>query len=566
LFLLAGWATRMTVPSESTAIRSARRHGSPVRVRDHFSGVGDGTSTLQALIDTLSPGDELVFDAGVWQVDGTLTVPQDDITVTLAHGAVIDRSRGSIAASCLESTGSRFRLAGAGEIIGPQSWDGTNVAWTFATVLCRGDSPRISGITLTNVHKVGIGFKEADGTSTVENVTIVGNYPASQWSGTETVHFGITHDPSSNDSRLHAVDNTIKGCVQGICLGNFGTGTSSGTVMMGNRFEGCHNHALYNSRGFVNAVFAKNTVVDCQQPVVMTGNGHIVAHNTMYATGTGNSLHTTCNIQMRESSGGVVVGNRLVGDVWTTAPGVDGAPAIDFFNLPSAGVNELRDNVCVRNTIEISGKNHAIAIRVGSPNTITSENNIVSDNVIVGGGTATRAAIVIAGSASTPQKLARVTGNVIHLTKPASGIYVGAADQTEITDNTVHLEAAAATATAIGGIRVGPRSSRTTADGNTFGCAATAGTNITFRGIYEDPGTTGNRFSNDEFEVDDDSLTAFVPHFLQSTSGVILHERLPGEPRVVAAPGSTWHRTDGGPGSTFYVKESAAHLATWRAL
>lgn len=573
LILSACCAARVLLPAGAgdarPTVENAKlelRGGPVVRVGDHVSGEGDKTAVVQSLISGLSAGDELVFGPGVWRVDGTLTVAQDDITITIDRGAIINRSAGAPATTWLESTGARFHLRGAGEIVGPSSWDGTNVAWTFATILCRGHAPRIRGITLTNVHKVGIGFKEATGTATVEGVTIIGNYPSAQWTGVETVHFGITHDPSPAGSRLRAVDNVIKSCVQGICLGNFSSGTSSGTIMKGNYFEGCHNHALYNSRGFANAVFAKNTIVNCAQPVVMTGNGHTVAYNTMSATGTGNNLHTTCNIQMRDSSGGVVKGNRMIGDVWASSPGVDGAPAIDFFNLPSAGVNVVRDNVCIGNTIEISDTASAIGIRVGSANTVTNQNNVVAGNVIVGGGTTRSAAIVIAGNPATRQRFAEVTGNVIHLTKASSGIYVVAADQTRVAGNKVHLEAVSATAATLGGIRVGPTSSRTTAEGNTFVCRPTAGTNITFRGVYEDAGTTGNRFSHDKFEVDDTLLTAFVPHFLQSTSGVVLHERLPGAPAVVAAPGSTWRRTDGGPGSTFYIKESAAHLATWRAL
>lgn len=542
------------------------RTGNVIRVGEHVSGSGDKTSAVQSLINGLTAGDELVFDAGSWRVDGTLTVPQDDVRITLERGAVIDRSAGAVAATWLESTGDRFNLGGHGEIVGPSSWDGTNVAWTFATILCRGDSPRISGIKLTNVYKVGIGFKEATGTSTVEGVTIIGNYPAAQWTGIETVHFGITHDPSPTGSRLRALNNTIKSCVQGICLGNFGRGLSSGTIMTGNDFEGCLNHAVYNSAGFVNAVFANNTVVDCQQPVVMTGDGHVVANNTMYATGTGTNLNATCNIQMRESSGGVVTGNRLVGDVWTSAPGGDGAPAIEFLNIPQSGVNVLRNNICIGNTIEISETNDAIGIRVGSANTVTSENNIVANNVIVGGGTSRQAAIVIGGNATTRQKFAKVTGNIVRLTNATSGIYVFGADHTTVKDNTVYLDANAATATTIGGIRVGPSSSKTTADGNKFVCPSTAGTNITFRGIYEEAGTTGNRFSNDEFDVNEAQLAAFVPHFLQSTSAALLDEQLPGAPAIPAAPGSTWRRTDGGPGATFYIKESAAHLATWRAI
>jgi|GEM_PF-4338465 len=541
-------------------------NGDIIRVGEHISGPGDKTGAVQALIDSLVPGDALVFDAGIWRVDGKLTVEQDDITITLGTGAIVDRSSGAPATTWLESTGDRFILQGEGEILGPKSWNGRNVAWTFATILCRGASPRVEGITLTNVHKVGIGFKEADGTSTVEGVTIIGNYPAEQWSGVETAHFGITYDPSHTRSRLRAVDNVIKSCVQGVFLGNFGPGSSRRTTIIRNRIEGCHNHAFYNAGGYESAIFAENIVVDCEVPVVITGYGHMVANNTMYATGTGGRLNTTCHIQMRESSGGLVVGNRLSGDVWASAPGVDGAPAIDFMNLPAAGVNTLRDNVCIGNVIEISDTNDAIGIRVGSASTITLENNVVANNVIVGGGTSTRAAIVISGSAKARQRSAEVTGNTIRLTKPTSGIQVLKADQTTIRRNSVQLEALSKSATLIDGIQLGSSSARTTADDNRFVCPPTAGTNITFRGIVEEPGTKGNRVSNDRFDVDDTLLNAFVPHVLQGTSGVVLHERLPGAPTVVAAPGSTRHRTDGGPRTTFYIKESPAHLTTWRAI
>lgn len=543
------------------------RNGTVIRARDVLPTTGDLTTSVQSVLDGMAPGDTLIFDNGTWRMDGKITVSQPDITLTLNSGAVINRASASASVTWLEATGARFTLDGTGSVVSPASWNGTNVTWTYAVILCSGSYPRISGITLENVNKVGIGFKDANGTATVENCTILGNYPAAQWTGIETVHFGITHDPSPLGSRLRAVNNVIKSCVQGICLGNFGTGSSSGTIMTGNDFEGCHNHALYNSGGFVNSVFNANTILNCAQPVVMTGNGHIVSNNTMYATGTGNNLHTTCNIQMRESSDGIVSANRLYGDVWTSAPGGSGSPAIEFLNIPASGVNVTQNNICIGNTVVISSTNNAIGIRVGSANTVLNKHNIVQGNLIIGGGTPDQAAIVLAGNASARGEFSTVDNNTIKLTKPASGIFVFGNDSASITNNKTYLECDSPTSVVIGGIRLSGSTSKSYCHGNRLYAPTGKGVNITLRGIYEEAGTVGNRFMYDLFDVASGTLTAFVPHFLQSgTSGALLVEQLPGAPAIAAGPGSMWLRTDGGAGTTLYIKETSGSSGVWRAI
>lgn len=534
----------------------AKRNPGVVHVREHISGSGDKTSAVQALVNSLSNGDELIFDKGTWRIDGTVTFPQDNLTCRLRAGATIDRTNGNAFISTFVFSGDDVDLRGWGKITSPASWDGTNSAWTYAVVHCTGASPKVKQWQLENVPRVGFGFDDCNGDVIVDGVTVVGNFPAGSWTGLNTVHFGIAYDPGVTDARIHVTNKTVvKSCVQGFASGNFGTGSSEGSTVTDSIFQGCHNHAIYESGGNASMLINANIFIDCAQPIAMTGHGHTVSNNKLKATGTGSNIHTVCNIHMRNATGCKVFGNTLEGNLF------QGAPAIDFSHV--SGGTTITDNDCYGNTIIVTGTNTGIGIRMGATTTTTWRNNSVHHNTLVGGGITNFGAIVLSAANGSPGIGGMATHNRVTLKGAWAGVYADSMLYPDLSHNHVRIEFDAGSPVTIGGVMLQSTVVGAQIDYCTFVCTALWGTNVTFRAIYELSGTTGNRIGPNRYELDLTKLTAGVRHFMQVTSGSILNEALTGAPAVACGPGSTWRRTDGAAGTTLYIKETAASSAVW---
>lgn len=534
-----------------------RARGSVVHAANLIApnSASDSTSALQSLISGMSPGGTLVFDTGTWKVNGTLTIPHNDFTVRFESGSAIDRTAGSATVSGFVASGARFRMHGPGEITSPATWDGTNSTWTYAVVLLTGDSPTVEDITLNRVPRIGIGFKDTTGVANVRHVTVLGEYPASQWTEVETMHAGVAFDPGVN-STLNMWLSRVESCVQGYFLGNYGTGSTVGSVVAGNNFRGCHNHAIYVSVGATGVIVGKNIAIDCSRPIAITGDNHIVIGNGLFATGTGGNLHAVCNIHMRNASGAIVSNNKMSGDVFS-----GGAPAIQISGI--SGGTTFRKNIVTDNSIEASDTYAAVGISVGTT-TGTVDGALVQGNQITARGIANQGVITVFANPGSGTDV-RILDNSIRIRGESHGIYVYGNTDADIRGNTIRLEWDAPSAKTLGGV-VLSTCTGTRVSQNTISVPADWGSNISFRGVYEVVAATGGQYSRNKFNYNLTKLVSGTPYFIAASSGAIMDEQQPGAPTYAVSPGSQWLRTDGGAGTTLYIKESASSSTAWRAI
>ena len=550
-----------TVVTDVTALK-----GQVVNLAAHIApNTGaDITAAVQAFVNTLSDGDELLIGKGTWRVDGTLTFAQNNLTVRLRQGAVIDRSHATTAtASGLILTGDNVTVKGSGTILSPALWDGTNVQWSAAVLYFTGASPRVKDITLTNVPKIGIGLQNTTGTARVTDVTITGNYPSAQWTEVETVHFGIGFDPGVISSKIIVRGCSIDSCVQGWCGGNYGAGSSSGSIIANNTFTNCWNHGVYNSGGLTDMIVAGNTFRDCSRPVVMIDSGHIVTGNTLSASASGSTLYWTCGIQMRNPVNCQVNGNNLSGDVFATGA------AIDFTHV--SGGTTCTGNQCNNNNIAMTTANVGSAIRMGTTASLLMSGNQIKGNNISGVPKANAGLITVQASAAATDTLRNIIShNIAILTGynaggSVSGIYCYSINAPKVVFNDVQLAYDAAAAQVVGGVWLAGTINTALVAYNHFITTAAYGANVTFRCIWEGASTiVGSRIVQNPMLLD--TTKASVIPFVLAGGAPVLDETGAGAPAFTCGPGSRWMRTDGGAGSTFYVKTSASNSSVWTAI
>lgn len=440
-----------------------------------------------------------------------------------------------------------------GTITSPATWDGTNTgtAFTYAVVYITGAGVQVEGVTLTNVPKVGIGIKDTDQV-TIRGCHIVGNYPVGQWTGVETNHFGINSDPSTNGTDLIVADNIIESCVQGVFIGNFGTGVGESATVTGNVFKLCWNHAVYGYGSGYSV--AGNAIHRCQIGIALSGSYHAVTGNTLYTGTTGGSdQRDYAGISMREAIGCTVVGNTIRGNAMTAGT------IIEFVAITTTVV---RDNVCADNTIDVVGGT-SNAIVVGNSAT-TCDNNDVHDNTIRTVGRASLGTISISPSATGFGN--KVHDNTIVMLGSSYGIVLTNCDGAIVHDNHIRLEFDSGSAVTLGMVVLTSCNNCNVHD-NEFKVSSSWGTNVTLRAIYEVSSVTAIRYTNNVYNLNTTKLAAAVPLFVQ-TGGAIINEAyaVGAAPALAASPGSMIRRTDGAASSTLYIKESAASLTTWRAI
>jgi hypothetical protein len=505
---------------------------------------GDATSALNTFLALTTPGIKRLV--GAFTISGSVTVPAN--TFVDASSATITTSL-TTTSSILLGANSTWR---GGSITGPSSWDGTNTSatMTFAMMWATGDNVTVDDVNLTNVYKTGIGSVDHNGL-TVTDCHIIGNYPSGSWTGVETNHFGIFHDPTAAGVDLIATGNLIESCVQGTFFANYGVGVGESATITGNDYKLCWNHGVY-AYGSGYTVSA-NTFHRCQTPIALSGSYHSVTGNTLF-TGTtgGTDQRDYTGISMRDSIGCAVVGNVIRGNAPT------GGVIIDVRALDGTVV---RDNVVADNTIDVVGGT-SMGIRVGASAT-TCENNDVHDNNI------RTIAVVNLGSitvASTSTGIGnKVHDNTVVMLGNSHGIFISQQDGAIVHDNHVRLEFDSGSAITIGGVAIST-ATNTYIHGNEFRVSASWGTNISFRAVYETTAATNSRIENNSYQLNPTKLTAAVPIVIITSGVALVNEFGTGAPALAAAAGSQWRRTDGGASTTLYVKETASSSTTWRAV
>lgn len=508
---------------------------------------GDQAARLNTYLAAATPpgGKKLV---GNFTINSPVTVPANtyvDMTAaTITH---------TVAAEHALTVGANSKIVG-GKIVSPTTWDGANVAWTYAVINVTGSGVEVTGVTLENVPKVGIGFRDVD-SGIVRGCRIIGNYPSASWTGTETGHFGVTIDPSASvaSGNFVVADNLVESCVQGVFIGNYGAGTTGrGIAIAGNTFYSCWNHGVYGTHS-EGTVVTGNAFNRCQYPVALTGAYHVVNGNTMVTGGSGAEADNT-GISLRNPIGCTVVGNTIKGQI------PSGQIVVNLAEINSG--TAIRDNVVANNVIEVTGSGSS-AIRIGNGSSATTiENNAVTGNRIRCGATSGQGVITLTALAGSPAKGNQVYDNEIVVTSDGHGVSATNQRALRVRGNVVRWEFDAAAAVTLAGAAL-----TTVADSrvgeNDFSIEAAWGTNISIRGVWEVSGCSANRVEQNRYRFDATKTAARIDMVLGSTSGTVIDEAGAGAPNVNAGVGSIWRRTDGGAATTLYVKESGTGATGW---
>jgi len=514
----------------------------------------DASTALNALLAPLTSG-TVLLTAGTtgrtYTTSHTIVVPAG-VHLKLDSGAVINHTVYNEHAVTL-AAGSKIT---GGNITSPATWDGTNVAWTYAVIYVTGTDCTVDSVTLNNVPKVGIGFRDVDN-GTVTGCRIYGNYPTASYTGTQTAHFAVAFDPSitTTDGVFIMSGNIIKSCVQGLSLANFGGGgPGQGYNITGNVFENCWNHGIYQDNAGGSTIVG-NTFLNCQIPIVAAGGTVVVAGNSLYSSATGNYNNNT-GIQIRDAISTTVTGNTIKGDSLGSC--------IDVHSVVGT---TIKDVVVADNTIIITGTQPGVAIRIGFTTETVCENVSVHDNIIRAPMVTSNGLIAISGGTITGSGF-DVHDNTLTCTAVGGAgffIYLSKQSGAMVHHNHMTLEANAASALTAGGIAFS-NADHSLVDHNDFRCTSSWGTNITWYGIYEFTGASANRYEANNYRMNTTLLTAAVPLVLVAGSQAILNEAGTGAPTLACSPSSLWKRTDGAAGSTFYVKETAIDATGWTAV
>lgn len=508
---------------------------------------GDESATISTFLAAASP-------LGVKRLVGSFTVGS---TVAVPAGVYVDMSAAEIV-STLSATSALTVAANAtiqgGSIESPAAWDGANVEWTYAVVHVQGSGVTIDGLTLTNIHKIGIGF---DGVNDgiVSNCRIVGNYPSASWTGVETAHVGIAIDPSGTgeDGSFVITGNSVKSCVQGVFIGNYGTASNAlGITISGNSMHGCWNHGVYGSTGASGVAVTGNAFNRCQVSVALTGSYHTVTGNTMVTTSTGDQ-RDIAGISLRDPFGCVVAHNTIKGEM-TTGNAV--------ISLAELGGTSVKDNVVAQNVIDVAAvESHAIRIGAGGVGVFT-ENNIVQGNRIRRASKATSGAIAVFGAAGAVGVGNQVLDNEIVLTADSYGIHATFQTGLAVRGNIVRVEYDSGAAYTLPCVALNTVTDALVAS-NDLSISAAWGTNISIRGVWEISACVTNRIGANRYRFSATKTAARIEMVLGSTSGSVIDEAGAGAPNVNAGVGSIWRRTDGAAATTLYVKESGTGATGW---
>lgn len=245
--------------------------------------------------------------------NGAVLLPQDpEVTcMTLDRGSVLQ----------------------GGEIRSPEWWDGTNSAWDYAVVWAIDDDVTVRDLTLTNIPRVGIAVREGDNVL-ISGCRLHGNYPIDDYTGVETVGFGICQDTKSStaNGNLVITGNYFADCITGVFSANLGTGAPGrGLTISGNTFSGCIDHGVYVAQG-EGYTITGNSFNRCRAAVAITGSYHTVTGNAI-TTGESGTARDVAGISVRDPIGCVVSNNTLIGE------GQDGGTMLNVTELGARRVS-----------------------------------------------------------------------------------------------------------------------------------------------------------------------------------------------------------------------------------
>lgn len=520
-----------------------------------------GYASLQAALNAQTPGGTLYIPPGAYTITAQLTMSIPGVTLWLDDAATINYNiPTTFTALLITGAGCTVRGGKNGGWVGPAVWDGLNVSPSYAVIRIEADRCRIE-TRLVNVQKVGIWFKDCS-YGIAWGCDVQGNYPVGQWTGIETVHYGILLDPGTGafGGSFKVQSCTIASCVQGILAGNYGVGgIARGINITGNEFEGMWNHAIY-SNYTDGAVIVGNNFNRCQLPVVASGRYNVIEANSLHtAIGTVGDERDVVGISLRDCSMSVVSGNSIKGVVTGAANVVIN---LQYF----AGiVDSMNGNIINGNTIDITG-GLANPIRIEGTSTLGAtncSNNIISNNVI-------RAplnsdgAILLDGIATGANHGNQINDNNITILAGNDGIRANNQLMAAIHGNTIDWEYDAGSAQTCVGVRLFGTSQFCSVVNNSYVVDFQFGANLNITGLAETAPASSNICHNNHDKTSTAKALTFFKVSPAPNSLMDIQETGPGAPTMSARSGSTWRRYPfGSTGSSLYVKESSNAGSDW---
>lgn len=542
--------------------------GAVVNVLDYGAvgnGVANDTAAIQAAIDSLPNGGTVFFPTGTYLCSTGLTVANNKTRLDFAGNAVLTYTTAT--QILITFTGDDCRLLNA-TINAPAVFDATNAPIGYGIVKVEGDYFVASGCTINNVPRSGFWFAEANN-GTVTGCQIIGNYPQTSYPAGGPVHFGVIIDTPSTGSQGNFVisENIISRCVQGAATGSTGSHSlEQSMAITGNVFELCWDHGFYTS-GLANGISVTGNAFNaCRIPIALTGGYHTVTSNTLvvFTSGTGTDDNEITGISLRDPVNCIVSGNSIRGE------GTSGGAVISLEDLSGvSGSNNVENNIVSNNVIEITNPTVAgvAAIRLLAQSTTNVSNNIVSGNIIKAPIRQFDGLILVQGGTSVRSETNSVVDNEIIVTGArgagGSGIRVGSSVDSDVTNNKIRIAFDSATSVVIQGVELNS-CSRVVVQNNQVSCSADFGANVQVRGYVETTAGSKNQFLMNNFSVDTTKATASLFDIL-TTSGVRVEHAGTGTPEgfVISDVGGLWRRTNGGAGTTLYVKESGTSNTGW---
>jgi parallel beta-helix repeat protein len=266
-------------------------------------------------------------------------------------------------------------VSGHGRIVSPATFDGANTGiFTYAVIWADGKFATVRDVTIENVPRIGVYFKDAAG-FVADGLNIIGNYPyASYNETTTTAHFGIAYDPPATvgDGRFGGLITgcRVSSCIQGASLANLVTGSLSAVSITDNTFVDCWDHAIYLQSG-TGCRIQNNMYVDCRRPIVMDGTGNVCTGNTLLG---GSRPDCDQQISVRNAVD-CIVSNNVV-------RGLTASIIIDDVS----GTGEISGNIVDGNHVTVTGRagQGVAALRLGGATVQVMRGNRVRNNILQG--------------------------------------------------------------------------------------------------------------------------------------------------------------------------------------
>ena len=545
--------------------------GAAVNVLDFGAvgnGVADDSSAIQAAVNSLTNGGTVFFPTGTYLCLSGLTVANNKTSLDFAGNAVLTYTTPTQILLTFSGTNCELRNA---IINAPAVFDGTNALPGYGIVQITGEFFSANDCVINNVPRIGFWFSNTNNGS-ITNCKINGGTTEGFYTESNTLHAGIYIDPNSTGSQGNFIiaNNYINRCVQGALSGNLGSGSQEQSITVsGNVFELCWNHGWYTS-GIGNGISVTGNAFNaCQIPIALTGSNHTVTGNAIVVatTGSGSSKdNEATGISLRDPVNCIVSNNSIKGESF---PGGAVISLDDLIDAP--GSNKVVGNIVSNNTIEITNSSVAgvNAIRLTALSTSNVSNNIISGNVIRAPGRPFAGLIQIVGFSSIVSQNNSIVDNIIIAngqqasSNQFSGIQLLNVLDSDVTNNKIRCEFDATASTIFLGVDLNG-CSRVVAQNNQVACSADFGANVQIRGYSETTTGSDNQFLMNNFSVNTTKATALLFNLL-TTSGVRVEhagENTP-EGAIVSDVGGLWRRTNGGAGTTLYVKESGTSNTGW---